>query len=110
VEGTAPTDLRVLIHEDGLQVAGVSEVHDLHVWALKPGVTLLAVHLNLEAGKDQHAVLQQATTYCRHHPADLSPPLQHRKCRQKDLTCSISRCRTVVVAGQGWDFGRFDNM
>lgn len=52
--------------QDGLEkVGGVTEVHDLHVWALKPGVTLLAVHLNLEAGTDQHAVLEQATIYCR---------------------------------------------
>jgi hypothetical protein len=28
-------------------------------------VTLLAVHLNLDAGTDQHAVLSQATIYCR---------------------------------------------
>ena len=40
-------------------------MHDLHVWALKPGVTLLAVHLNLQAGTDQHIVLQDATVYCR---------------------------------------------
>lgn len=43
----------------------MTEVHDLHVWALKPGVTLLAVHLNLEPGTDQHSVLEQATIYCR---------------------------------------------
>ena len=44
---------------------GVTEAHDLHVWALKPGVTLLAVHLNLAPGADGVCVLQQSTSYCR---------------------------------------------
>ena len=48
-----------------VQLGGVTEVHDLHVWALKPGVTLLAVHLNLAPGADPHAVLEQSTGYCR---------------------------------------------
>lgn len=48
-----------------VQVGGVTEVHDLHVWALKPGVTLLAVHLNLAPGADGSVVLQQSTGYCR---------------------------------------------
>ena len=47
------------------QVTGVTEAHDLHVWALKPGVTLLAVHLNLAPGADGACVLQQSTGYCR---------------------------------------------
>ena len=48
-----------------VQLQGVTEVHDLHVWALKPGVTLLAVHLNLAPGADGSQVLQQSTGYCR---------------------------------------------
>ena len=46
-------------------MTGVTEAHDLHVWALKPGVTLLAVHLNLAPGADEMCVLQQSTGYCR---------------------------------------------
>ena len=30
------------------QVPGVVSVRDLHVWALKPGMPLLATHLNIE--------------------------------------------------------------
>ena len=30
------------------QIPGVLSVRDLHVWALKPGMPLLATHLNIE--------------------------------------------------------------
>ena len=48
-----------------LQIEGVQEVHDLHVWALTPGIPLLAVHLNLAPGASGVAVLQESTQYCR---------------------------------------------
>jgi Co/Zn/Cd efflux system component len=43
---------------------GVVSVHDLHVWALKPGVPLLATHLNIAKEQDACAVLMAATSYC----------------------------------------------
>ena len=40
-------------------------VSDLHVWALKPGIPLLAAHVVLAEGADGGAVLDAATSYCR---------------------------------------------
>lgn len=47
-----------------VQIEGVVSVHDLHVWALKPGVPLLATHLNVAKEQDACAVLMAATNYC----------------------------------------------
>ena len=59
---------RVCVHYSeccgDVQVEGVVSVHDLHVWALKPGVPLLAAHLDVEKGQDACAVLMAATKYC----------------------------------------------
>lgn len=44
-----------------LAVAGVREIHDLHVWALTGGKNSLTVHLVLEAGGDEQKVLGAAT-------------------------------------------------
>ena len=52
-------------HEPGwLQVAGVREVHDLHVWGLKPGVPLLAAHLVIRPSAKCQGVLEAATKAC----------------------------------------------
>lgn len=48
-----------------MQIEGVDEVHDLHVWALTPGIPLLAVHLNLKPGAIPSRVLALATQLCR---------------------------------------------
>jgi Co/Zn/Cd efflux system component len=48
-----------------VQIPGVLSVHDLHVWALKPGVPLLATHLNVALESDACEVLSRATAYCR---------------------------------------------
>ena len=47
------------------QLPGVCGVSDLHVWALKPGIPLLAAHVVLADGADGDAVLEAATSYCR---------------------------------------------
>eukprot|EP00884_Botryococcus_braunii_P013262 jgi/Botrbrau1/21937/Bobra.0249s0060.1 len=47
------------------QLEGVDSVHDLHVWGLKPGVALLAVHLELLDEADASDVLSRASAYCR---------------------------------------------
>ena len=37
------------------QIPGVVSVRDLHVWALKPGMPLLATHLNIDGAQPQLA-------------------------------------------------------
>ncbi|KAK9909356.1 hypothetical protein WJX75_000956 [Coccomyxa subellipsoidea] len=53
-----------IIQADLQKIVGVVSVHDLHVWALKPGVPLLATHLNIAKEQDVCAVLMAATSYC----------------------------------------------
>ena len=48
-----------------LQVKGVLEVQDLHVWGLKPGVPLLAAHLVVRPSANPQAVLDAATKTCQ---------------------------------------------
>ncbi len=48
-----------------MQLEGVTEVHDLHVWSLKPGVTLLAAHVNIASCADATQLLKSATDICR---------------------------------------------
>lgn len=48
-----------------LQVAGVAAVHDLHVWALKPGIPLLAAHLTISPSANPQKVLEDATALCQ---------------------------------------------
>jgi hypothetical protein len=31
-------------------IPGVSEVHDLHIWGVKPGMAILTVHVHVEEG------------------------------------------------------------
>lgn len=47
------------------QIEGVVGVTDLHVWELKPGMPLLATHLNIAVESDGCEVLSRATAYCR---------------------------------------------
>ncbi|NWJ03379.1 ZNT3 protein, partial [Crypturellus undulatus] len=48
-----------------LAVEGVRGAHDLHVWALAPGLPLVAAHVAVDAGADADAVLRAATTELR---------------------------------------------
>ena len=48
-----------------MQVRGVTEVRDLHVWGLKPGVPLLAAHLVTRPSAQPQAVLDAATKACQ---------------------------------------------
>ena len=45
-------------------IPGVNSVHDLHVWALKPGVVILAAHVDVAAGCNPVAVLREVTKRC----------------------------------------------
>ncbi|NBF03645.1 cation diffusion facilitator family transporter [Pseudomonas sp. Fl5BN2] len=49
--------------EQGMrQVPGVSEVHDLHIWALTSGKNVLSAHLVAQLeGRDEQAILAQVT-------------------------------------------------
>ena len=44
-----------------LAVPGVREIHDLHVWALTTGKNTLTVHLVLDSGGEEQAVLAAST-------------------------------------------------
>ena len=48
-----------------VQIEGVVGVSDLHVWELKPGMPLLATHLDVAKESDACEVLAKATAYCR---------------------------------------------
>lgn len=57
-----PLDLELdKIEQALLAVPGVSEIHDLHVWALTSGKNSLTVHLVLDAAGDEQSVLGDAT-------------------------------------------------
>ena len=60
-----PLEILLALKISCTQIDGVDEVHDLHVWALTPGIPLLAVHLNLSPGADGGQVLRESTEYCR---------------------------------------------
>lgn len=48
-----------------VQIEGVVEVHDLHIWSLKPGMPLLAAHINVGSNTDSAEVLHDVTSVLR---------------------------------------------
>ena len=46
-------------------LAGVVDVHDLHVWTLTSDMEVASAHLMIRAGTDSHAVLDQARSLLR---------------------------------------------
>jgi cobalt-zinc-cadmium efflux system protein len=57
LEGT-PADVNLAVLRDALEeLAGVSAVHDLHVWALTSGMNAMSLHAVLEDGASHEAVL-----------------------------------------------------
>lgn len=51
--------------EKGLcEIAGVIAIHDLHIWAITMGKTLLACHVTIYSDADADAVLQRVIGYC----------------------------------------------
>jgi cobalt-zinc-cadmium efflux system protein len=46
-------------------IAGVSDVHDLHVWTLTSDMEVASVHLMTPTEADTHAILDEATTLLR---------------------------------------------
>jgi cobalt-zinc-cadmium efflux system protein len=58
LEGT-PRHLKISeILADLGSVAGVSSIHDLHVWSITSGMPAMSCHVILARGADSHAVLQ----------------------------------------------------
>jgi len=55
-----------------VQIDGVAEVHDLHVWLIKPGMPILAAHITSTETSDANAVLGSVTVYCRSFGIDHS--------------------------------------
>jgi zinc transporter 2 len=53
------------IYSDVLEIEGVEDIHDLHVWSLTPGIPLLCAHVATAAGVDPTEVLRKVTFYCR---------------------------------------------
>ena len=56
-EGVDPSAIRRSLNE----LPGVSEVHDLHIWAMNTGVNSLSAHIRLKPGADFAGVLKDAT-------------------------------------------------
>ncbi|KAL0049908.1 hypothetical protein WJX82_000364 [Trebouxia sp. C0006] len=55
-----------------LAIDGVAEVHDLHIWLIKPGMPILAAHITSTETSDANAVLGSVTHYCRSFGIDHS--------------------------------------
>ena len=56
-EGLDPDELRRSLL---VTLRGVHDVHDIHVWSLTTGQTMLTLHLHLDRGADPDAVLREA--------------------------------------------------
>lgn len=48
-------------------VSNALEVHDLHIWCLKPSVPLLCAHVVVRSREESEYALHQVTNYCRDH-------------------------------------------
>ncbi len=59
----APAHLQPAVVREALAgVAGVSSVHDLHVWTLTSDMEVVTAHLGVTAGIDPDTVLHDART------------------------------------------------
>jgi cobalt-zinc-cadmium efflux system protein len=80
----ARLDIAVLRH-DLATIAGVVDVHDIHVWTLTSEMDVATAHLMVSVGTDSHAVLDQARQVLadRHgitHATLQVEPDDHRGC------------------------------
>lgn len=79
------------------KVPGVCSTHDLHVWALKPGVVVLAVHIDITADSSPAAVLRRVTACCTSvgvHHSTVQLTAQGEAC-----PCNIPSVKQVIAAG-----------
>lgn len=65
MEGTPPGVSLLEVHRALAAVPGVSEVHDLHIWALTSGIAAVSGHVRVEDGVDTQAVLTELGTMLR---------------------------------------------
>ena len=82
-----------------MQIDGVTEVHDLHVWCIKPGMPILAAHVTASDIKDGEAVLSSVTDYCR------SSGIDHSTIQVSDMSCCKSASQDSDSHGHGHDHG-----
>lgn len=62
---STPREIDVKRLENGLcKVPGVIAVHDLHIWAITMGKTLLACHVTIFSDADADVVLEKILSYC----------------------------------------------
>lgn len=62
---STPREIDTQALERGLlRLPGVVEVHDLHVWAITVGKTLLACHVRVQPQVNTNEALQAVTNYC----------------------------------------------
>lgn len=79
------------------KVPGVCSIHDLHVWALKPGVVVLAVHIDITADSSPAAVLRRVTACCSSvgvHHSTVQLTAQGEAC-----PCNVPSVKQVLAAG-----------
>lgn len=62
---STPREIDAKKLEKGLcEITGVIAIHDLHIWAITMGKTLLACHVTIYSDADADAVLQRVIGYC----------------------------------------------
>lgn len=62
---STPREIDAKKLEKGLcEITGVIDIHDLHIWAITMGKTLLACHVTIYSDADADAVLQRVIGYC----------------------------------------------
>ncbi len=60
MEGTPATIDADEVERSLMQIVGVRDVHDLHVWTITSGLDSLSCHLLIEDDKDSQVILQEA--------------------------------------------------
>ena len=85
---SAPEHLNVAaLQADLATIAGVIDVHDLHVWTLTSEMDVASAHLMVASGVDTHSVLDQARVllaerYCITHATLQVEPDDHQGCEE----------------------------
>eukprot|EP00243_Klebsormidium_subtile_P007435 TRINITY_DN32_c0_g1_i1.p1 TRINITY_DN32_c0_g1~~TRINITY_DN32_c0_g1_i1.p1 ORF type:complete len:336 (+),score=17.15 TRINITY_DN32_c0_g1_i1:167-1174(+) len=60
-----PRGLDMVTIKEGLQrIEGIQNIHDLHVWAVKPGMLLLAVHMEISNSSTGDQILKEVNAFC----------------------------------------------
>jgi zinc transporter 2 len=62
---STPREINAQAVERGLLgLPGVVEVHDLHIWAITVGKTLLSCHVRVQPNVNTNDALEAITSYC----------------------------------------------